>query len=161
MGGILQNRIIIKNIGMLLGLITGCIALLYTALNLNIVLLDGNGGIVLRLLGVMILSIFAYLPYYFLYKMIGVVRFVVMLVGVGVIFFIGNIVLLLGFVFSFSHIGGLIGLMAYLILFMGVLVAVVLCDKLVSWCISGKNICYKIRLDIMRNIETLVNKKKI
>ncbi len=161
MGDILQNRIIIKNIGMLMGLITGCVALVYTALNLGIVILDGSVGIALKSVGVIILSIFAYLPYYFLYKIINRVRFIGVFVTIGVVFFVGNIVLLVGFIVSFSQISGLIGLIIYSIFFMSVLIVLMLCDKLVSWCIYGKNICYRIRLDIMRNIETLVNKKKI
>ncbi len=161
MGDILQNRIIIKNIGMLMGFITGCLVLVYTVLNLGIILLDGNAGLMLRLLGVTVLSIFAYLPYYFLYKMISRIRFIKVLTAIGIIFFMGNIIFLLSFVFNFSQISGLIGLMTYSIFFISVLIITGLCDKLVSWCISGKNICYKIKLDIMRNIETLVNKKKI
>jgi hypothetical protein len=156
------NTNIIKDIGILMGLCTLCIGLWYTAINLQMINLGGNTGIGLRLIGVSIITILSFLPYYILHKAINETRYKSIWLGMSIAFLIGDIILKLNIIFDFMIIFDFIGVVSYLVFFSVLFLGIWILDK------NIEIYKFKIKLQnifdsqsIKKYILTIFNKKKI
>lgn len=160
--GVKINNYIVKDVGILMGLLTLCVGLWHVMLNFHLIILDDKNGLVLRLIGVVIITVFSYLPYYFLYKIIKKMKYKTVGYGVGVGFFIGDFLLKFDMIFNFFQIFDFVSLAFYSIFFVGIFILMGISDYFVQRCEFSNCMNNILNFHVVKKVTAfLLNKKKI
>ncbi|MEA3323173.1 MAG: hypothetical protein U9Q12_03030 [Patescibacteria group bacterium] len=141
---------IIKNGGVVMVALTFVVGIVYTVLDLHIIVAGGENLIILRLVGVGLIVCIAYLPYYVLQKALLYTKYNTFLLSAGIIFFVGDVIVRFDLIVSFLSIPGFVGVVIYPFLFTAVISFIWLCEVGLRRCKISNQYCHKLSI-VMRN----------
>jgi hypothetical protein len=141
---------IIKDMGILMVVLTLVAGAIYTILDLHIIVLGDGNLLRLRIMGLLLVSIIAYVPYYLVQKIMKLVEHKNFLLGVSSVMAIIDVFWKIDLIFAISKVPGFMGIVFWPIIFSCVVILVYGVELFIRYCKNHKlNYCYRFG-DIMR-----------
>ncbi|MEN8252145.1 MAG: hypothetical protein ABFQ53_00995 [Patescibacteria group bacterium] len=128
MGERIFNCVTIKNLGIMISMLTFLVGLWVTASDLQLVVLNER-GIELRLMGVVFITFFSYFPYFILYKIVKVVKYPFFIVSIGLGLFIVDLALRASVALGIFYFG-IFGLVSFSVFFVSVICVIWFFDRI-------------------------------
>lgn len=155
-----QSITIIKNSGVMIVALTVVAGIIYTILDLHIIVAGGENLIILRLVGVGLIACIAYLPYYVLQKILLYTKYNIFLVGIGIIFFVGDVIVRFDLIVSFLSVPGFVGVVIYPFVFTVVIGFIWICEVMLRRCKTNNLYCHKLSVVIRNKYAAVLLKVK-
>lgn len=155
-----QSITIIKNSGVIIVALTFITGIVYTVLDLHIIVVGGDSLIILRLIGVGMIACIAYLPYYVLQNALSYTKYKTFLLGIGIIFFVGDVIVRFDLIVSFLFVPGFVGVVIYPLMFTAIIGFIWLCEVVFRRCKTNNLYCHKLSVAMRNKYTTILLKVK-
>jgi hypothetical protein len=152
-------KAIMKNSGAIMVALTVVASIVYTILDLHIIVLTQE-SLLLRIVGIIIVSILAYMPYFVSQKILLNTKYLSFFWGLWIVFIVGDAIMRIDLVASIFQFPGFFGIVIYPILFISAMGFLFGGEVIMRKCALKKNCCYKLTGMMKKKYSAIVLKMK-